>query len=87
MMIELAEDATAIIDALYVNPGNTYDKVWDIIEKIESDPVEAQHAGWTNYVSSQDLYGTKVPGTDYTIFWRVSEDVLDIRLIAADLGL
>lgn len=87
MTIELAEDATAVVDALYEAPGNDYDKVWDTIERIEGDPAEAKHAGWTNYVSTQDLYGTKVPGTDYTIFWRARGSVLDVRLIVADRGL
>ena len=87
MTIELTDEAKAVDDDLYGDHSTTYDKIWDVLEKIDADPTEAQHAPWTNFVSTQDLYGTKVPGTTYTVFWRVSGDVLDVRLIVEDLGL
>jgi len=64
-----------------------YDRMWDRVEKILADPEAGKHASWTNYVSSQRMWGSRVAGTDYTVFWTVDGDVLWVELIVEDPGL
>lgn len=88
MKVALSPEAQASDDALFDAPGREYESVWDVIERIQLDPDEAKHANWTNFVSTFGLWGTKVPGTDLTVFWRVhADDVLEIALIERDRGL
>lgn len=68
---DFTDAARVIDDEFYQSAGSEYDRLWDVLDRIRADPEEAQHAPWSNYVSSQDLWGSKIPGTDYTVFWRV----------------
>ncbi|MCT1364036.1 MULTISPECIES: hypothetical protein [unclassified Microbacterium] len=66
---------------------HSYNQLWDVIERILEDPEYARRAPWSEFVSTRKLYGTKVPGTDLTVYWAVEGDTLRVHVIAADRGL
>lgn len=84
MKVELSERALAVEAGL--DDGN-YGRLWDVIERIIDDPEYARHAPWAQFVSSRKIWGTKIPGTEYTMFWGTEGDTLIVHLIEADLGL
>lgn len=87
MDINLSDDAKAVDDALYAANAREYDPIWDVIERVAADVEEAKHAPYTSYVSTHGLYGVKVPGTDYTVYWEPRGDPTDevhVMVIARD---
>lgn len=85
MNVSFANDAGDVVDQL---PDHVYDRLWDVLDKIVKDPEEAPHAAWSEHVSSQNLWGTKIPGTDYSVFWRIEDDnTLYVAVVTPDLGL
>lgn len=88
MDISFSDEAKAVEDRLFADADlRPYNKLWDVLEQILSDPEQAKHAPWTNYVSSRRLWGTKVPGTNYTVFWRVDPGAVIVVLLVEDQGL
>jgi hypothetical protein len=88
MDVEFTPEAQAVDDKLYDTQGTEYESLWSVLDRIRKDSEEAKHANWTNYVSTRDLWGSKILGTDYTVFWRVSPGpVLTVALIVRDKGL
>lgn len=84
--VDFTDAARAIDDEFYNSAGKEYERLWEVLDRICADPQEAQHASWTNYVSSQDLWGSKIPGTNYTVFWRVQPGpVLVVAHILPDI--
>lgn len=87
MNVILEPEADAEANRLFEDESPAYDKLWDVLERIAEDPEEAKHARWTNYVSSHGLWGAKIPGTDYTLFWKTADDHVVGVLLVEDRGL
>lgn len=88
MQVNYSKGAKAVEDHLYDNDPDAYEHLWEVLERIMEDPEEATYAAWSKYVSTRNLWGSKVPGTDYTVYWRVESDgtVLMVYILASDLG-
>ncbi|WP_206445800.1 hypothetical protein [Agrococcus sp. KRD186] len=88
MDVEFAADALAVEEQFYAASGPEYERLWEVLDRILEDADEAKHANWSNFVSSLDLWGSKVPGTQYMVFWRTSPGpVLYVAVIALDQGI
>lgn len=83
---EFSPEADRVEEALYADDRHAYDRLWDVLDRIGELGEEAKYLGWASYVSSRKIWGTKVPGTDYTVFWRIANDKFTVALIVADLG-
>ncbi|MEX0159805.1 MULTISPECIES: hypothetical protein [unclassified Microbacterium] len=84
MEVSFANDAGDVVDQLR---EHVYERLWDVLDQIMKDPDEAPHAPWSEHVSSLNLWGTKIPGTDYTVFWRIEDDdMLYVAVVTPDLG-
>ena len=59
----------------------------DVLDRIRLDPEVATGAGWARYVSTKRVFGTKVPGSDWTVYWRIRDGVLEVPWILEDRGL
>jgi hypothetical protein len=71
------------IDALEHDDPRTFDRIFDLLELLAADPVEAK-VRRGNYVSTRDVWGTHVPGTDYTVYWRTDPEVFVVYLVRED---
>ncbi len=85
MDVAFSNAAGAVQEEFYARPGVEYDRLWDVLDRILLDVEEAKHAPWVSYVSTFDLWGAKIPGTDYTVFWRASETTLLVAEIVRDV--
>jgi len=86
--VSFSDEAFKVANDLYDATGDpTYDRLQDVLDRIAEDPEEAKYAPWTDYVSSRRLYGTKIPGGDWTVFWKVNEDGVLVVLLVQDMGL
>lgn len=83
MEIILSPLALAVEDAM---PNRAYDKMWDAFDRILADPTEAQHDPRHKYVSSEKVWATHIPGTDYTVYWYVEDGALQVPYILEDAG-
>ncbi|MFC4138489.1 MULTISPECIES: hypothetical protein [unclassified Microbacterium] len=86
MDIDFVGETDAFERQLLEQDLRAYGKLWDVLDALMSDPAEAKARARNSYVSTKDLWGTKVPGTDLTIFWRTKGSVVEIHVIAHDLG-
>jgi hypothetical protein len=86
MHVDFDQDAAQVAARL---SSHAHDKLWEVLERILEDPEAAQHAPWASYVASHRLYGSKIPGTSWTVFWRpdFDADLLLVGPIADDLGI
>jgi hypothetical protein len=66
--------------------SDSYDRLWDVLDRILEDPVAAPTSPWAHHVSTRDLWGSKIPGSNATVFWRISGDTLHVVHIFRDLG-
>jgi hypothetical protein len=42
-------------------------------------------ASWSHYVSTFDLWGSHIPGTNLTVFWRFDKGpILAVAIIASE---
>jgi len=63
------------------------DKLWSVLDRIQEDPAEAKHAGWTKYVSSRSVWASAIPGTSYYVYWAVDEQgVVTVAHLMRDMG-
>lgn len=77
MQIFLVEDALDVEAAM---SDSDSDKLFDVLELIASAVDDAKRDPRNRYVSSQDVWGTHIPGTRYTAFWY-SDEMLRVTLI------
>ena len=71
-------------DILPTLSDRVYQRLWDALDRIAADPETAPRS----YVSSRQVFGTKVPGTDYTVFWRIFDgEHLWVMWLLEDAGL
>lgn len=91
MDVVFADQATVVEAEL---PEHAYNHLWDVLERILADPEHARGAPWAKFISTRKLYGSKVPGTDYTVYWKIGpagedagdDDVLQVAGIYRDIG-
>lgn len=68
--------------------SDSYEHLWDVLDRICEDPAYAQKgAAWAKYVSTQKCWGSKIPGTDYTVYWKVEGDLLQVLHLLHDPGI
>jgi hypothetical protein len=84
MRTRFTPEAAQVEDSL---PDKVYDRLWDALERILADPEEAPYTGWAHYSSAHRVYGTPLPGTDWSVFWRISGDILEVVWILEDAAL
>jgi hypothetical protein len=68
-------------------PDHVYNRLWDVLERILEDPESAQQSGWANWVSTQRLFGTKIPGCNWTVYWYIDGDTLQVPYLLEDTGI
>lgn len=86
--VSYTPDALRVATRLYeAEDDPTYDRLLDVLDRIAEDPEEAKHARWTEYVSSRQVYGTKVPGGDWTVFWKTTSRGVLVVLLIEDMGI
>lgn len=56
------------------------DKLFDVLELIAADVEAAKRDPRNRYVSSQEQWGTHIPGTHYSAFW-FTNDMLRVTII------
>lgn len=83
MHVEFTDDAAAARDEM---SDRAYDSMWDVLERILAEPENAPYASYASYSSAFDVWGTKVPGTDFTCFWKIAGDVLIVVWLLEDGG-
>jgi hypothetical protein len=81
--VEFALQAQTEADTL---TARAWDSLWDLLDRILADPEAAQHAPWASYVSSQRMFGSKIPGTDHTVYWWLDGDLVRVPWILKDTG-
>lgn len=87
MTINFSPDAQAVHDQLRDDKSSrAYERLWEVLKRIDVDPEEAKHAGWANYVSTFNLWGSKVPGTDYSVYWRTDPGGVIVVHLLQDNG-
>lgn len=85
MHVEMTDEARAVEQRFYDDRNSkAYDRLWDVIDAILADPEAALHAPRAHHVSSFNLWGSKIPGTDWTVFWRIADDALQLVYIFED---
>lgn len=85
MQVEFTDAAGEVADRLEAHESRAYQRLWDVLDRILEDVEEARARA--SYVSSRKVWADKVPGTDYTVFWRVNDDDLLVVYILADIGI
>jgi len=87
MDVQFSAEAQQIEEEMYARASNEYERLWELLDRIRNDPEAARHARWSQYVSTYSLWGSHIPGTEFTIYWRVEpHPLLTVVLIAGDLG-
>jgi hypothetical protein len=87
MDVQFWKQAQQIEDEMYARASREYERLWELLDRIRNDPEAARHARWSQYVSTYSLWGSHIPGTEFTVYWRVeSHAFLTVALIARDLG-
>lgn len=86
--VSYTPDALRVATRLYeAEDDPTFDRLQEVLDRIALDPEEAKYAPWTEYVSSRSVWGTKIPGGDWTVFWMTRESGVVVVLLVEDRGL
>ena len=86
--VSYSDEALRVATSLFEAADDpTYDRLQDVLDRIAENPQEARYAPWTEFISSRQLYGTKIPGGDWTVFWRIDETGVVVILLVKDIGL
>lgn len=83
MQIFLTSDAVDVEAAM---SDRDSDKLFDVLERIAADAEEAKRDPRHRYVSSQQQWGSHIPGTRYTAFW-FTDDMLRVTIIVDESAL
>ena len=85
MEVAFLASAAKVEEALYAQRGWDYEKLWDTLDRIRDESEDAAHASWSHYVSTFDLWGSHIPGTNLTVFWRFDKGpILAVAIIASE---
>ena len=85
MDVAFLESAARVEEALYALRGRDYEKLWDTLDRIRYESEDAAHASWSHYISTFDLWGSHIPGTNLTVFWRFDKGpILTVAMIARE---
>ena len=76
MDVIFGPEARVVLDAL---PDREYHAIWDALDRILLDPEAAKAAPWASYVGSKRVWGEHVRGTDWSLYWDVENDQLQIH--------
>ena len=79
-------EAGEVEDTLYESDRHAYDQLWMVLDRIAQLGEEAKYVPWVSYVSSREIWGTRIPGTNYTVFWRIDGDEFSIAHILKDVN-
>ena len=85
MEVAFLASAARVEEALYARRGRDYEKLWDTLDRIRDESEDAAHASWSHYISTFDLWGSPIPGTNLTVFWRFDKGpILTVAMIASE---
>lgn len=83
MEIFLTDDAIEVESAM---SDRDHGKLWDLLELIAANVGEAKQDPRNRYVSSQEQWGTHIPGTRYTAFW-FTDEMLRVTIIVDEAAI